>query len=184
VEQKIDGLVASLIPPSVTQSAEEPTALSAAGAVVEPRRLAPNGVTSWSDMWQKQGTVAPGSWLPLPSSFEQSGARPDQDVAQAEGEAEVDRQFLDKIRTIHNFGDTEESSQPSGRMFQPSKHREAPIEDDMVQQLFHTHEADALLNEYRRAEPVSCETHALSCDTDCNLVAKPSTPKEIRRHLP
>jgi hypothetical protein len=137
-------------PPSVTQSAEEPTALSAAGAVVEPRRPAPNGVTSWSDMWQKQGTVAPGSWLPLPSSFEQSGARPDQDVAQVEGEAEVDRQFLDKIRTIHNFGDTEESSQPSGRMFQPSKHREAPIEDDMVQQLFHTHEADALLNEYRQ----------------------------------
>jgi hypothetical protein len=150
VEQKIDGLVASLVPPSVAQSAEETFALSSAGTIAETRRPGASGVTSWSDMWQKQGTVAPGSWLPFPSSFEQSGARPEQAIEQAEGEAEADRQYLEKIRTIHSFGDTEEHSQPIGRMFQPSKQREAPIEDDLVQQLFHTQEADTLLNEYRQ----------------------------------
>jgi hypothetical protein len=150
VEQKIDGLVASLVPPSATHSAEVPIALSEAGAVTETRRPIAAGVSSYSDVWQKQGTVAPGSWLPFSSSFEQSGSRPGQAIERAEGEAEADRQYLEKIRTIHNFGDSEEPSQPPGRMFQPSKQRESPIEDDLVQQLFQTHEADALLNEYRR----------------------------------
>lgn len=61
----------------------------------------------------------------------------------------VDHQFIERIRTIHNFGNNDDLTQAPEGLFQPSKRPEAPIDHDLVQQLLRDHEADALMNEYR-----------------------------------
>jgi hypothetical protein len=149
--------VTSLVNPAVTRPTEDSSAPPAAevglesevGTGAESRPSGAGHIPSWSG-WKKQGSVAPGSWLPFPSSFEQSTSRPEQAIEQAEGDVETDRQYLEKIRTIHSYGDAEDLNHAPEGMFQPSKQREPPIKNDLVQQLLSTHEADALLNEYRQ----------------------------------
>jgi hypothetical protein len=92
-------------------------------------------------------TDHPGAWLPFPTSFE---PRPDQDQELVEGEEEADREYIKRIRSIHSFGDAEDLSRAPEDLFQPSKQREPPIDDLLVQQLIATHETDVLLNEYRQ----------------------------------
>jgi hypothetical protein len=92
-------------------------------------------------------TDHPGAWLPFPTSFE---PRPDQEQELVEGEEETDREYIKRIRSIHSFGDAEDLSRAPEDLFQPSKQREPPIDDLLVQQLIATHETDVLLNEYRQ----------------------------------
>ncbi|KAF2823162.1 hypothetical protein CC86DRAFT_329762 [Ophiobolus disseminans] len=145
VEEKIDGLVASLVNPPArpTVDIQEPTPATGNSA---PKRG--NGL---AETWRQQGHVAPGSWLPFPASFEPGSSRPEQGIEQAEGAAEADRQYVEKIRTVHrhNFGDSEDSSHAPESLFQPSKRAEPPIENELLQQLLADHEADALLSEFR-----------------------------------
>jgi len=116
-----------------------------------PENLASKCASSFAEQWRQQGPVAPGSWLPIPASFEQNLARPERGIEQAETAAETDRQFIEKIRTVHrhNFGEEEDLTQAPESLFQPSKRPEAPIQNELVQQLLADQEADALLSEYR-----------------------------------
>jgi hypothetical protein len=119
------------------------------------------GGAPWSETWKKQGTISPGSWLPMPASFEQVNAQPDTSPEQPTTlpiektpeephyETEADRQYIEKIRSVHNFGDGEDLNNSPQSLFAPSKLREPPIEHALVQQLLSTHEADPLLEGYR-----------------------------------
>lgn len=104
---------------------------------------------SWPDAQKTQKPLAPGSWLPFPSSFEQESARPEKDIEQAEGGEEADQEYLKKLRSIHNFGDADDIRQGPEGFFRPSKRQEAPIENELVQQMLIVHEADTLLGEFR-----------------------------------
>jgi hypothetical protein len=110
------------------------------------------GVASWTETWKKQGTVAPGSWFPIPVSFEQGELR-DEELSgpaakkpteatheEPDYETEADRQYFEKVRTVHA---------PQG-LFQANRLQEPPIEHPLIQELLSTHEANGLLNEYRR----------------------------------
>jgi Ni,Fe-hydrogenase maturation factor len=147
VEQKIDGLVASLVsPPAKRPDIESTPELSSAA---EPQSAS---ARTLHGTWKEQRKVAPGSWLPFPSSFEQSASRPEKGIEQAEGDAEADHEYIEKIRTVHrqNFGDEEDLGHAPESLFQPSKRREAPVENDLVQQLLESHEAELLLVDYRQ----------------------------------
>tara|TARA_R110002003_G_scaffold251_4_gene17795 strand:+ start:5083 stop:5724 length:642 start_codon:yes stop_codon:yes gene_type:complete len=136
--------VASLNNPSAKQSAVEEPLLP----VVDPPstdRLAP-----LPQKWKKQGAVAPGSWIPFPSSFEQSSSRPERGIEQAKDDAETDRQFVESVRSIHRHSENEDLHDSPEGLFQPSKRREEPIEDDLVQHLLLGLEADALLDDFRQ----------------------------------
>lgn len=126
MEQKIDGLVASLESQPKHASAETPI--------------------SKPDSW-KHGTHAPGSWMHLPTSFEPS--EPDPEIDQAPSHAEADREYLAKIQSIHNFGDRADVAATPGGLFRPSKSREAPIDDASVQRMLASGEAETLVDEYR-----------------------------------
>lgn len=143
--------------PSIHVSVPPPVA---GPSVTRPPVVA--GLTSpWAETWKKQGTVAPGSWLPVPASFEQADSRngDSHDSAMTRSTAEIpqeqnyeteaDRQFFEKIRSAHNFGDGEDLNNAPHSLFQPSKLREPPIEHALVQQLLSTHDADNLLSRYQ-----------------------------------
>jgi len=98
--------------------------------------------------------------MPLPASLEQSDSRAEESPAhiarpveeaheQPNYETEADRQYFEKIRSMHNFGNGGDLNSAPQSLFQPSKAQEPPIEHVLVQQLLNTQEADALLNEYR-----------------------------------
>lgn len=88
--------------------------------------------------------------MPVPPSFEQDTTRPEEEIEQAPDPAEADRQYLERIRSVHRFGDREDIDQAPESLFQPSKKREKPIKNDLVEQILSTGEADSLLNEYRQ----------------------------------
>jgi hypothetical protein len=158
VEQKIDGLVAKLVSPPVLRPVHDSATPPTAG----PSQIEPSstGGAPWSETWKRQGTVGPGSWLPIPASFEQVNTQPDsspeQPITQSTEdtpeephyETEADRQYIEKIRSMHNFGDGEDLNNAPQSLFAPSKLREPPIEHPLVQQLLGTYEADTLLNGY------------------------------------
>jgi hypothetical protein len=138
VEQKIDGLVAKLVNATDSNDAAGPTRTDSPPRTDDTRQ----------DMWRKQGTVAPGSWLPM-VSFEPDTSKPERVIEQATNGAEVDRQYLESIRSIHNFGDHEDVSQAPDGFFRPSKRPEPPIDNDLVKQLLANGEADVLIDQYR-----------------------------------
>jgi hypothetical protein len=124
-------------------------------------RAGDGAVGPWAETWRKQRTVGPGSWLPIPASFEQRDAPPEEMLEQPSAPAaeltqpvnedgDADRQYIERIRTIHSFGDAEDVHNAPEGLFQPSKKRETPIEHSLLQQLLRTHEADALLDSYRK----------------------------------
>lgn len=95
--------------------------------------------------------LAPGSWLPFPSSFEERSESLETPAQQPEeGEDAVDRQYLEQIRSVHNFGDSDDNSQNTGGLFRPSKQSEEPIKEDLVDSLLASGEADALLDDYKQ----------------------------------
>jgi hypothetical protein len=182
VEQKIDGLVAKLVKAPATRpndSPEEPPTVSAPAT----RPPGVGGVFSWSETWRKQGTVAPGSWFPIPKSFEHDNDQqpdsvpreePDQSAAPETSEAEVDRRYIEEIRNIHTFGDDEDLNHAPEGLFRPSKRRESPIEHEMVQQLLATQEADSLLSMYRE----------MSASFPFVIVPPTMTAEELHRERP
>jgi hypothetical protein len=159
VEQKIDGLVAKLVNPAGARPAE----FSAGPATTTASEIAPTGdsnAATWSETL-RQRPVGPGSWLPFPTSFEQSAEpaeqAPEQPPAQAaqqdqllNEDAEADRHYIERLRTVHRFGDAEDLQSAPESLFQPSKTREPPIEHSLVQELLATKEADVLLDSYRQ----------------------------------
>ncbi|KAH7378333.1 hypothetical protein BKA66DRAFT_421360 [Pyrenochaeta sp. MPI-SDFR-AT-0127] len=88
--------------------------------------------------------------MQVPSSFEQESIQQDQEIEQAHDGDEADRQYLNKIRSVHNFGDREDFSHPPESLFQPSQRREAPIDNELVQNILATSEADIMVDEYRQ----------------------------------
>lgn len=140
VEQKIDGLVASLVNTDSTR----PTGAS------RPTEATPNSTAaSLQQALPSLRPLAPGSWFPVPASFEHQSSRTDQD-------SETSQRFLEKLRAIHNFGDEDaDLSRPPGTLFNAMSRNEPLVECDIVQKLLSDGEAETLLNEYRSMS-VSC----------------------------
>ena len=88
--------------------------------------------------------------MPVPPSFEQDTTRPEREIELAPNAAEADRQYFEQIRSVHRFDEREDVSQAPERLFQPSKRREAPIKNGLVEHILSNGEADGLLNEYRQ----------------------------------
>lgn len=150
VEQKIDGLVASLVNIPVTQPHTSNATSSGPAPAVSERSQAFTGSFE-HNVSRDRRPVAPGNWLPIPSSFEprveisESPAEPAQ-----EHEDVADQQYIEQIRSIHSFGESDEYVQHPEGLFRPSKHREDPVKDDLIDRLLASGEADALLHQYRQ----------------------------------
>jgi hypothetical protein len=139
MEQKIDGLVASLVnPPTQPDTAPAPVAS-------QPR---PSSSAAICDSTTQR--EFPGSWIPVPSSFEPELPRADErHINLAEGDEEADRQFISEIRNVHRFGDAEDTGGVPDRLFQPSKRREDPIKGPLIEEMMANGQADSLLIGYR-----------------------------------
>lgn len=87
--------------------------------------------------------------MPVPS-FEPTTVERDQDIEKALDTSEADRRYLHELRTVHSFSDQEVTGHPPASLFRPSRQSEPPIDDELVQRLLSTEEADVLVNEYRR----------------------------------
>ncbi|KAF2179445.1 hypothetical protein K469DRAFT_716434 [Zopfia rhizophila CBS 207.26] len=129
VEQKIDGLVASLVNPDVTRPTET-------AAEQSKPKIAPSAKAS------SQKPHATDSWLPVPSSFNLENNRVEHDI-------EGNQRFLENLQRIHNFGDEDDLTRPPGTLFNTSAQREPAIEHDIIKDLLASDEAEVLLNEYR-----------------------------------
>lgn len=100
---------------------------------------------------QEHRPIAPGNWLPIPSSFEPSVEVPDPPTEPSREDGDVaDRQYIEQIRSIHSFGDHDEYAQHPEGLFRPSKRREDSINDDLIDRLLNSGEADALLHQYKQ----------------------------------
>ncbi|KAF2867487.1 hypothetical protein BDV95DRAFT_502725 [Massariosphaeria phaeospora] len=130
VEQKIDGLVASLTTP-----ATKPAATSS-----------PEDAPAATNQPQMQRPLAPGSWLPVPSSFAPEIEQPDP-AAETSRDVESTQQYLEKLRVIHDFSDNADMSQPP--TFNKTSRPEPSVDNELVNELLSTGTADSLLNEYR-----------------------------------
>ncbi|KAF2469241.1 uncharacterized protein BDR25DRAFT_263691 [Lindgomyces ingoldianus] len=145
VEQKIDGLFASLVQ-------------------TEPPRRAPANAEPSSEYKPCEGQLrerplAPGSWLPFPSSFTETQRNDhdtetqrndhDTETQMIDRDAEGSQEFLEKLRKIHNFVDHHEPRPPPGTLFQASTPLDPVVEHKLVRDLLSSGEADVLLNEYR-----------------------------------
>jgi hypothetical protein len=146
MEQKIDGLVASLVnPPAQPATAPE----SAVSQLMPSAPAAIGGSTLQTEPTTQR--EFPGSWIPVPTSFEQESPRVDERHCEyAGGDEEADRQFISEIRSVHRFGESEEAGGFPDRLFQPSKRREDPIDDPLIDEIMASGDADKLLDEYRR----------------------------------
>ncbi|KAL5376820.1 hypothetical protein DPSP01_010231 [Paraphaeosphaeria sporulosa] len=151
VEQKIDGLVASLVKTSATDTAETSTS--------PPER--PHWTTIGTHkLAGRDRPVAPGSWLQLPDSFEQQTSLPEihapSEVSAPEPETEVDAaenaqdlDYVEKLRSIHSFAEKEDSCNPNHAPAQSKRKAEDPINDEKVNELLKNGKADDLLDIYR-----------------------------------
>lgn len=150
VEQKIDGLVASLVNPPATQFTACTT--PAPASVPVERGCSSRIGGDFALQANREGRpVAPGNWLPFPSSFEQHPEPSETPAEHAEeNEDAADRHYIEQIRSIHNFGDSGEHAQNPGNLFRASKRRDETIEDDLIGTLLASGEADTLLYEYRK----------------------------------
>lgn len=137
VEQKIDGLVAKLVNASDNELPSDST--SASPSVTPETR---------TEIWRRQRTVAPGSWMPTPS-FDPIASHFETHVEQPSDNAEADRQYLEGIRGVHRYADRETASQIPDGPFRQTKRREEPIDDDLIRHLLVSGEAELLMNEYR-----------------------------------
>jgi hypothetical protein len=165
VEQKIDGLVAKLVHAAAET---ELTTDSASASQPTPRETR-------AETWQKRGVinVTPGSWIPTPS-FETNTLQHENSTEAASESAEVDRQYLESLRSIHRYSDREDAPPAPEGFFRPSKRPEAPIEHEIVQQMLYSGEADVLLNEYRN----------MSATFPFVMLPPQITAKQLHEHRP
>ncbi|KAF2646519.1 hypothetical protein P280DRAFT_464726 [Massarina eburnea CBS 473.64] len=135
VEQKIDGIVASIVNSEASRKSSTPAEIRSTATTSQSGNLTDHSV------W-------PGSWLPFPESFEQHTTERN-DVEASQRDNEPTQQFLEKIREIHNFGDDNDLSQVPRGVSQGTQKTEPGIENESVKNLLANGEADELLNEYR-----------------------------------
>lgn len=140
VEQKIDGLVASLVNSENPQNTAVPT---------QESDLHANERTSTLDPPRAERPLAPGSWLLFPTSFVTHEESPESNSETTPQDAEPTHQYLESLRAIHNFGDDQDVSQPPRAVFHGSHRNEPAIENETVQNLLSSGEANDLLDEYR-----------------------------------
>ncbi|ORY18170.1 hypothetical protein BCR34DRAFT_554339 [Clohesyomyces aquaticus] len=130
VEKKIDSLAASLIEPNASKQTHTPSGPTATASPIlqnEPHR--------------PERPLAPGSWLPFPSSFAE--------VESNDRDRETSQDFLEKIRKIHTFTDDNEPRQQPHNLFQGSSPHDPEVDHDIVKGLLSSGEAENLLKEYR-----------------------------------
>ncbi|KAL1794338.1 hypothetical protein ACET3X_007759 [Alternaria dauci] len=165
VEQKIDGLVAKLV-----QAAAETELTPDSAAASQPT---PN--ENRTETGRKQGTinVTPRIWMPKPS-LETSALEHERNKEDVSESAEIDRQYLESIRSIHRFSDHEDVPQAPESFFRPSKRPEAPIEHEIVRQVLCSGEADILLNDYRN----------MSATFPFVMLPPQITAKQLHEHRP
>jgi hypothetical protein len=131
VEQKIDGLFATLVSTDGSKRpAQEETPVTDHIPYIPPTLDRP------------QDTIHPGSWLPQPNSLEIRPVPPDQD-------ADPSQRYVEKLRSIHNFGDETDLSKPPSNLFNASSKTEPAIDIPILNDLLANGEADHLLNDYR-----------------------------------
>ncbi|PVI01556.1 hypothetical protein DM02DRAFT_591044 [Periconia macrospinosa] len=144
VEQKLDGLVASIVNAPVDRNfvappTESRTSVASAGALYPTAR--------------DRSQAFPGGWLPFPSSFEQQESVPreneENEAEEQHADAGANERFIEKLREIHNFSDdTNLDKSPEG-IFRGQYKNEPGIENDYVKRLLSSGEAEILCNEYR-----------------------------------
>ncbi|KAF1941635.1 hypothetical protein EJ02DRAFT_512302 [Clathrospora elynae] len=100
------------------------------------------------EVWRKKGAVCARSWIPAPS-FEHAILQSERSNESTPTGAEADREYLEIMCNIHEFGDREDVSQAPEGFFRPSKQSEAQIDNKLVRGLLSTGKASALLVEYR-----------------------------------
>ncbi|KAJ4290527.1 hypothetical protein N0V90_010744 [Kalmusia sp. IMI 367209] len=153
VEQKIDGLVASLVKPNATPATVTSTSPPESHRkTIGTHRLA-----------GRDRPIGPGSWLLFPESFEQQTQLPEQDEpeeaptpaldagtdAADAADAAHDSEYLEKLRRIHSFGDAKNMDGPPSTSSLTRNKKEPAIDDQKVRDLLSSAEADDLLNAYR-----------------------------------
>ncbi|CAN9451550.1 unnamed protein product [Alternaria alternata] len=165
VEQKIDGLVAKLVHAAAETGLTNDSASASQPIPGETR----------AETWQRRGVinVTPGSWIPTPS-FETNTLQHENSTEAASESAEVDRQYLESLRSIHRYSDREDAPPAPEGFFRPSKRPEAPIEHEIVQQMLCSGEADVLLNEYRN----------MSATFPFVMLPPQITAKQLHEHRP
>ncbi|KAF2019808.1 hypothetical protein BU24DRAFT_342753 [Aaosphaeria arxii CBS 175.79] len=176
VEQKIDGLVASL----GKRDSERPIDVS--DLTTNP----PAG------QHPKPG-IFPGSWVPFPSSFSVDNNEPEKEDTRPEKDADPANQLIERLRLIHSFSNDTDSSRPPDNMFQSSSRNEAPISNEILRQLLSTGEADTLLNEFRTMSdsfpfmPIAPTTTAFELSATkpmlFHAIMLVSTPKDHKRQM-
>ncbi|KAJ4355418.1 uncharacterized protein N0V89_003434 [Didymosphaeria variabile] len=151
VEQKIDGIVASLVKTSTTDTGRTSTS---------PPERPPRTTIGTHKLAGRDRPTAPGSWLMFPESFEEQTSLPDiHEPVEAprpglETEADVeesahDRDFVEQLRNIHDFGDKDAIDSRPTLLVRPQRKSEPPINDEQVQSLLSNGEAENLLSVYR-----------------------------------
>ncbi|KAF1964112.1 hypothetical protein BU23DRAFT_547965 [Bimuria novae-zelandiae CBS 107.79] len=150
VEQKIDGLFASLVNPSASGTTEtSPSVPEIRGTSFGFHRLA-----------GRERPIAPGSWLMFPDSFEQETPLPDlhesngapapaDDAEAAVADTNHDIEYLDELRTIHNFTARDNNGSLSNAAPHRQPKSEPAIDDQQVKDLLSNGQADILVNSYR-----------------------------------
>jgi hypothetical protein len=73
----------------------------------------------------------------------------EQDPEDSQNDVEPTQEYLERLRDIHNFGDSDAPSQPPNGVFNGSQRTEPGVDDVKVQRLIASGEADALLDVYR-----------------------------------
>lgn len=129
MEQKIDGLVAKLV--------------NAAG-----NEVAPSSDPTSKSVAPKMRPVAPGSSMSVPS-FKPIESQSEAHEERTSHDVEVDRQYLEDIRSIHGFDDRQGAGLAPEGPFRATRRREEPINDELVSQLLASGEADLLIKEFR-----------------------------------
>jgi len=129
VEQKIDGLVATLVSTDASKANDGPSETSqSSGPATQPRT-------------RSNRPHAPGSWLPVAPSLEQQIPHSDQDT-------EIDQQYLENLEAIHNFGDDEPDLGTPPRNLFTNSVKEQPINSDLVKNFLSSGNADTMIKQY------------------------------------
>ncbi|KAI2486181.1 Fungal-trans domain containing protein [Pyrenophora tritici-repentis] len=87
--------------------------------------------------------------MPVPS-FEPVTSDVNDNLERIPDATDVDREYLEVIRSIHNSGEQENISQTPEGFLKSSTRPEAPIDSQTVKQILASSEADTLLREYRQ----------------------------------
>ncbi|KAF2649993.1 hypothetical protein K491DRAFT_707826 [Lophiostoma macrostomum CBS 122681] len=134
VEQKIDGLFATLVSSEGSKKSDQEAAQTT--TVTDHTPYIPPILD------RPQDTIHPGSWLPKPTSFELQPAPPDRD-------ADPSQRYVEKLHIIHSFGEETDLSRPPSNVFNAPSKTEPALNSPMLEELLASGEAESMLHEYR-----------------------------------